>query len=108
MLRLFRTVGITADEEGSLPVADALSSVYPSVAYFQDNFHGTLARAYLCGLGTNSAAVAEGLERELDLKSAPLVSDVSRLAAGGGAGTDGFAAERNFASLAGIAREQNG
>jgi type IV pilus assembly protein PilM len=108
MLRLFRTVGITADEEGSLPVADALSSVYPSVAYFQDNFHGTLARAYLCGLGANTASVAEGLERELDLKSGPLVPDLSRLVAGGGTGTDGFAAERNFASLVGIAREQNG
>lgn len=108
MLRLFRTVGITADEEGSLPVADALSSVYPSVAYFQDNFQGTIARAYLCGLGANTASVAEGLEGELELKSGPLVPDVSRLVAGGGAGTDGFAAERNFASLAGIAREQNG
>jgi type IV pilus assembly protein PilM len=107
MLRLFRTVGIAADGDGSLPVADALSSVYPSVAYFQDNFHGTLARAYLCGLGANSSAVAEGLERELDLKSGPLVPDVSRLAAaGGGTDADGYAAERNFASLAGIAREQ--
>jgi type IV pilus assembly protein PilM len=107
MLRLFRTVGIAADGDGSLPVADALSSVYPSVAYFQDNFHGTLARAYLCGLGANSAAVAEGLERELDLKSGPLLSDVSRLpAAGGGTGSEEYAAERNFASLAGIAREQ--
>ena len=108
MMRLFRTVGITADEAGSLSVADALGSVYPSVAYFQDNFHGTIARAYLCGLGANSAAVAEGLERELELKSAPLVSDVSRLVAGGGSAADEFAAERNFASLAGIAREQNG
>lgn len=103
MLRLFRTVGITAEEDGSLPVADALSSVYPSVAYFQDNFHGTLSRAYLCGLGASTAYVAEGLERELDLKSGPLVPDLSGLVAG----ADGFAAERNFASFAGIAREQN-
>ena len=104
LVRLFRTVGISPGEDGSIPVADALGSVYPSIAYFQDNYHGTLARAYLCGLGANIAAVAEGLERELALQSNPLLPDASSLVSGGG-GSDGFAAERNFASLAGIARE---
>ena len=103
-LRLFRTAGVEANGEGLLSPADVLEVIYPSVVYFQDNFKGSLKRAYLCGLGENSAAIAESLEGELYLETAPLVPEQR----GGSADADRGRWERHFAALLGIAREQTG
>ncbi len=102
-LRLFRTVGVDASEEGLLSPADVLEVLHPSVVYFQDNFAGPLQRACLCGLGENSAAIAEALEGEMHLKTAPLVPEQH-----GSADTDRNRWERHFAALLGVAREQAG
>ena len=102
-LRLFRTVGVDASEEGLLSPADVLEVLHPSVVYFQDNFAGPLQRACLCGLGEYSAAIAEALEGEMHLKTAPLVPEQH-----GSADTDRNRWERHFAALLGVAREQAG
>ncbi|MCH7979728.1 MAG: hypothetical protein IH935_12230, partial [Acidobacteria bacterium] len=102
-LRLFRTVKVDANGEGLLSPADVLEVLHPSVVYFQDNFEGPLQQAYLCGLGENSAAIAEALEGEMHLKTAPLVQEQH-----GGADADRSRWERHFAALLGVAREQTG
>lgn len=101
-LRLFRTVALPAGADGLLAPADVLGSVYPSIAYFQDNFQGTVARGYLCGLGENSASIAAALEQELALPTSPLVTELGGLVSG----MDPPSAERHFAAMLGIAREQ--
>lgn len=101
-LRLFRTVGLAATADGLLMPAQVLEALYPSFAYFQDNFEGSLERAYLCGLGENSAEIAESLEQELNLPAEPLVSDWSHSAP---AGLEPYLAERYFAALLGTIRE---
>jgi type IV pilus assembly protein PilM len=101
-LRLFRTAGIAAEsEDGAAAQGPVLESIYPAVAYFQDTYAGRLERIYLCGLGETSAALADVLQTELPLQVAPLV-EASRVAAG----LDPDPAERHFAALLGIAREQ--
>ncbi len=107
MLRLFRTVGLEQGENDSLSPADVLGSVYPSIAYFQDHFHATISRGLLCGLGDHSASIAEALERELKLRTGALVPDPGRLVSGIEGGIDGNQAERHFAALLGVVREQN-
>ena len=100
-LRLFRTVGLAPTEEGSLSPTQVLEALYPSLAYFQDNFEGLLEKAYLCGLGENSAQIAESLAQELNLPAEPLVSgNDSRLPSG----LDPYLAERHFAAILGIVR----
>ena len=100
-LRLFRTVGLSTDADGLLSPAEVLSATYPSIAYFQDNFQGPLTRGYLCGLGQNSASISEALERDLNLRASPLVSDPGVLVAG----IDPHQSERHFAALLGLLRE---
>jgi len=99
MLRLFRTVGLSAGEDGLISPDEALAAIYPSVAYFQDNFAGLLARGYLCGLGENSSAIAALLESELNLQAGSLMEDIQDLA------VNRHGAEEHFAALLGIARE---
>ena len=106
MLRLFRTVGLSAGEDGLLSPADVLGSVYPSIAYFQDNFQGSVARAYLCGLGRNTVAMEAALERELSLQTSPLVPEIAAAASRSALGGDPYRAERHFAALLGLVREQ--
>lgn len=101
-LRLFRTVALAAGDDGALSPADVLSSIYPSIAYFQDNFQGSVARAYLCGLGEDSESIAAALEQELHLRTSSLVPDLDGLVSN----ADREHAERHFASLLGVAREQ--
>jgi len=101
-LRLFRTVGLSAGEDGSPSPADALAAIYPSMAYFQDNFQGTITRGYLCGLGESSGSIAAALERELHLETSPLVLNTNGLRSGYGAAR----AEQYFAALLGVAQEQ--
>ncbi len=102
-LRLFRTVKVDANGEGLLSPVDVLEVLHPSVVYFQDNFEGPLQQAYLCGLGENSAAIAEALEGELHLKTVPLVPEQHS-----GADANRHRWEQHFAALLGIAREQTG
>ena len=101
-LRLFRTVALPAGEDGLVSPADVLGSVYPSIAYFQDNFQGSVALAYLCGLGENSVPIAAALEQELHLRARPLFADLDSIVAS----VDPQRAERHFAALLGIVREQ--
>ena len=101
MLRLFRTTPLPA--AGGLPAAaDVLASIYPSIAYFQDNFHGTVERACLCGLGESTHSIQALLVNELSLRSAPLSAQFG----GAISGADAGGADRHFAALLGIAREQ--
>jgi len=100
-LCLFRTVGLS-ESDGALNSADVLASVYPSLAYFQDNFQQNVTQAYVCGLGENRAAIESALEQELHLNVKPLVSSTD--AFGAAAGTQ--QAERHFAALLGISQEQ--
>ncbi|MBI2815662.1 MAG: hypothetical protein HYX72_01860 [Acidobacteria bacterium] len=101
-LRLFRTVALPAGEDGLLSPADVLGSVYPSIAYFQDNFQGTVTHGFLCGLGENSGNVASSLRDELQLNTSPLVEDFDGVVSG----MDPYRAERHFAALLGIVRER--
>lgn len=102
MLRLFRTMALPVGEDGLLSPADVLASVYPSVAYFQDNFQGTVTQGFLCGLGENTATVASALRHELRLNTSPLVEDLDGVISG----MDPYRAERHFAALLGIVRER--
>ena len=111
---LFRTIAITeaAAESGARPEAwtNILEAVHPSVAYFQDNFGAPLRQAYLCGLGENSAAIAESLSKELGLAARPLLES-SETSPGGWSdgrqdGWDTAQAERHLAALLGVARER--
>ena len=101
-LRLFRTVGLSAGEDGSPSRADALAAIYPSMAYFQDNFQGAITRGYLCGLGESSDSIAAALEREPHLETNPLVLNTNGLRSG----FDAVRAEQYFAALLGVAQEQ--
>ena len=101
-LRLFRTVGLSG-EDGSLSPADALAAIYPSMAYFQDNFQGTITRGYLCGLGESSDSIAASLQSELHLETSPLVLNTNGLLPG----IDPLRAEQYFAALSGLAQEQH-
>jgi len=101
-LRLFRTVGLTAKDTASSLAAQVLEALYPSFAYFQDHFQSPLEQAYLCGLGQESDITAAALEREMAIRSQLLLSEPASLPAG-----LGFAdAERYFASILGMIREQ--
>ncbi|HLA40935.1 MAG TPA: hypothetical protein VJ417_13120, partial [Candidatus Glassbacteria bacterium] len=97
-LRLFRTVGLAAGEDGLLTTAQLLEALFPSVSYFQDNFAGTLVLACLCGLGANSAALAEAVESELHLRTEPAMPASGVLLAG----RDPWQTEQQFAALLGI------
>ena len=101
-LRLFRTVGLSAGEDGSLSPADALAAIYPSMAYFQDNFQGTITRGYLCGMGESSGSIAAALEGELNLQTSPLVLNTNGLLPG----IDPLRTEQYLAALLGLAQEQ--
>lgn len=101
-LRLFRSVGMAPGNGGAASTAEVLAAVYPSVAYFQDNFQGSVTRGYLCGLGENSASIAEALEQELHLRTSALVPDLEGLVSG----MDRHGAETHFAALLGVVREQ--
>ncbi|MBI4463248.1 MAG: hypothetical protein HY647_00960 [Acidobacteria bacterium] len=101
-LRLFRTVALTMEGNGSPLASQVLEALYPSLAYFQDHFQSPLAQAYLCGLGDEDAVTATVLEKELGIRSEPLLSDPDSLPAG----LDRVAGERYFASLLGVIREQ--
>ena len=102
-LRLFRTVGLSAGPEGLLSPDHVLEALYPSMAYFQDNFGGQLERAYLCGLGDSSPALAELLQREFRLEVAPLGENGSL----GGAGLEASQQERYFSALMGVVWEHS-
>ena len=102
-LRLFRTVGLSAGPEGSLSPDNVLEALYPSMAYFQDNFGGQLERAYLCGLGDSSPALAELLQREFRLEVAPLGGNGSL----DGAGLEASQQERYFSALMGVVWEHS-
>jgi len=77
-LRLFRTVGIPAGPEGRLSPASVLEALYPSMAFFQDEFGGKIGTAYLCGLGASGPAVVELLTREFGIEAAPLAPSPQR------------------------------
>ena len=99
-LRLFRTVGLAAGEDSLVSPESVLEALYPSVAYFQDNFAGVLEKACLCGLGENSPAIVEMLGHELKLEVIPSLG-------GGGfevRGLNPFHQERHFAALLGVVR----
>ncbi|MSO20291.1 MAG: hypothetical protein EXQ56_07460 [Acidobacteria bacterium] len=100
-LCLFRSgaLGQTADPT----TAEILEAIYPSFAYFQDNFGSTLERVFLCGLGDASSGVAEALADELRLNAQPLLSAADLPTASHW--TSGNA-ERYAASLVGLVREQ--
>ena len=102
-MRLFRTVGLPLGEEGRLLPADVLAATYPSVAFFQDNFQGSLPRAYLCGLEENSDEISSAFERELNLAASPLVEDSGIPLSSG----NRITSEQQFAALLGLAREQS-
>ena len=102
-VRLFRTVPIGSNDATRPPqdsLREFLEAVHPSVAYFQDNFGRPLERAYLCGLGEISAALAESLSIELRLQSRPLLEESPAAVSG----MDPALAERNLAALMGISR----
>jgi type IV pilus assembly protein PilM len=69
---LFRTVPAGSAADGTITPKQVLESVYPSVAYFQDNYSATLDGAYLCGLGESLPAIEEALAGELRLMVLPL------------------------------------
>ena len=73
------------------------------MAYFQDNFGGQLGRAYLCGLGDSSPALAELLQREFHLEVAPLGGNGSP----GVAGLEASQQERYFSGLTGVLWEHS-
>jgi type IV pilus assembly protein PilM len=101
-LRLFRTVGLSAGENGSLSPAEVLAAIYPSVVYFQDSFQGMIARGYLSGLGESTASISSALEGELHLQASPLVPNPDALVSG----FEPLRAEQCFAALLGVAQEQ--
>ena len=101
-LCLFRTVSTGNAGNGLASLSEVLEAIYPSVAYFQDNFGAPLQQVFLCGMGENAGSIAESLSGELHLYTRPLVGDFSSPAAG----WDRFQTERHLAALLGIVREQ--
>jgi hypothetical protein len=83
-------------------LTEVLEAIYPSVAYFQDNFGAPLQQVFLCGMGENAGPIADSLSSELHLYTRPLVGDFGSPAHG----WDRFQTERHLAALLGIVREQ--
>jgi type IV pilus assembly protein PilM len=104
-VRLFRTVSISAaarpGDASAAVLREVLEAIYPSVAYFQDNFGMPLEAAFLCGLGEATEAVSESLARELKLPARALLWDAVDVPTGLG---DPLEAERHLAALSGISR----
>jgi type IV pilus assembly protein PilM len=102
-LCLFRTAGL-ANGSGEAPTESILEAIYPSFAYFQDNFGRSLERVYLCGLGDAAPGVMEAIGSELHI-SASLLMDNSEAVPASTAGWSRAEAERYSAALAGLVRE---
>ena len=102
-LRLFRTVGITAGPEGMLSPESVFEALYPSIAFFQDQFGGRIEKAHLCGLGESGPAVMEMLTREFALEAAPLRGNGSL----GAARVEPSRQEVYFSALLGIVEEHS-
>ena len=102
-MRLFRTVGLPAGPDGSLPAETVLEVLHPSMVFFQDNFGATLERVWLCGLGETRPQVADLLFQKLGVNSISLgANDAARAAA-----PDPLRQERFFSALLGIMEEQS-
>lgn len=101
-LCLFRTTSIGDGEQTFTSLAEVLEAIYPSLAYFQDNYGVPLDRAYLCGFGGDTGSMAESVANELHLSAAPLLREQAAPVAG----WDRFHAEQHLAALLGIAGEQ--
>jgi type IV pilus assembly protein PilM len=100
-LCLFRSVSI-GRATGEVSMTELREAIYPAVAYFQDNYGGTLETAYLCGLGESTAAIAESLAQELHLASVPLLAESALPRSG----WDGAQLDRNLAAVAGLFRQR--
>jgi len=87
---------------GEVSMTELREAIYPAVAYFQDNFGGALEKAYLCGLGESTAAIAESLAQELHLTAAPLLPESALPLSG----WDGLQPDRNLAAVAGLFRQR--
>jgi type IV pilus assembly protein PilM len=101
-LCLFRTLSTGNAGTGLASLTEVLEAIYPSVAYFQDNFGAPLKQVFLCGMGENAGPIADSLSSELHLYTRPLVGDFGSPAHG----WDRFQTERHLAALLGIVREQ--
>jgi type IV pilus assembly protein PilM len=102
-LCLFRTVGLPAGPDGSLPAETVLEALYPSMVFFQDNFGGKLERAWLCGLGDTRPPVTELLGQELAADAVPLSSSGTLAAAA----PDPLRRELCFSALLGVVEEHS-
>jgi len=96
-LALFRTVPLAP---GPLLRSQTLEALYTSIIYFQDNFGAPLDGALLCGLGAETEAIAEAVEREMKVSARPLLGELR-----GGAALPPAEADEYFSALMGVAGE---